>query len=493
MKAAFLIGVSVYNSLRDLPACTKDVSIIESLLKATGNYDKIEVLKDDTNSDTVKSVFRNFVRELKEQEEVVQELFIYFSGHGFQNKEDLFLLCTDYDDRRSKTTSFPNTELDELIRTISPVLTVKIFDACQSGYQYIKDTSVFEKNWSQQHKINKLIAMASCLEQEKSWANEQISFFTKAFFEGATNKKLGDNIYYRDIQSYIADSFASSSRQTPYFTTQIDGLEIFGTANKKIKDLQAKHQTLIEQTVKSKSLIDRIIESVNERESYFLPREKVDNLLKQIEPSELTLNFSDEIIQKLYKVKEIESISLKDISSAKLIAEKISDNKWKSECFVTVQQEPYQARELREDLPFLTRMETSINPFNRNKIPRSDDNYYKTITKHRACGVNIDFSLPFDCLQLQIQSDKLSLHPWNSYLFLIPARTYCVLVMGFIKLNRHSWNEFELQSSKIDWLFEELLWRDWAKHPPIQTLMTEIERRIKKDILQTCGIEFESE
>lgn len=327
----------------------------------------------------------------------------------------------------------------------------------------------------------------------KSWANEQISFFTKAFFEGATSKKLGDNIYYRDIQSYIADSFKSSSRQTPYFTNQIDGLEVFSTTNKKIKDVQIKHQLLIKQTIKSKSLLERVIESVDEQESYFLPKEKVENLLKQIEPSELTINLSDEIIQKLYKVKHIDSVGLKDIGSAKLIAEKVSGNKWKSECFVTIEQEPYQVRELRDDLPFLALMETSINPLSRKKIKHSDNNYYQTVTRYRASNITIDFPLPFDCLRLQIKSNKLSLHPWNSYLFLVPARTYCVFVMGFIKLNRHSWDEFELQASKIEWIYKELLWRDCEKQPPIQTLMTEIERRIKKDILQTCGIESESE
>ena len=96
-------------------------------------------------------------------------------------------------------------------------------------------------------------------------------------------------------------------------------------------------------------------------------------------------------------------------------------------------------------------------------------------------------------MRLQIQSNKLCLHPWHSYLFLIPARTYCVIAMGFVKLNRHSWDEFKLESSEIKWIFKELLWRDWEKNSPIQTLITEIEKRIKQDILQTCEINPESE
>jgi len=67
MKFAFLIGVSNYDSLNPLPACEKDVSIMESLLKATNNYEQIKVVKEDTTSEVIKSEFRKFAKELIEK------------------------------------------------------------------------------------------------------------------------------------------------------------------------------------------------------------------------------------------------------------------------------------------------------------------------------------------------------------------------------------------------------------------------------------------
>ena len=368
MKAAFLVGISNYESLNCLPGCANDVTLMESLLSATDNYDKIETVKNDTSSDAVKSVLRNFARELTEQEQSVEELFIYFSGHGSQSNDDVLLCCSDFNSKRPESTSLLNSELDQLIRTINPELTVKVFDACQSGYQYIKDTEVLTKNWKQQSSINKFIFMASCLRQENSFADETISFFTKAFFEGAVSKKLGDKIYYRDIQSHISDSFESYSKQTPLFVTQIDGLEIFGTINQEIKDLQAQHKSLIQQKIKSKSLSEIVLESIDEIESYFIPKEEVDILLKQIEPSVSKINLSDEISQKIYHIKNIDSITLKDIGSEKIIANEVWGKKWAHECFITIEQEPYQVRQLRDDLSPLAAMEaTPLNPFGRIK------------------------------------------------------------------------------------------------------------------------------
>ena len=64
MKAAFLIGVSKYDSLQNLSACAGNVPIIESLLSATKNYERVEFIKEDTNSDTVKLALINFAKEL---------------------------------------------------------------------------------------------------------------------------------------------------------------------------------------------------------------------------------------------------------------------------------------------------------------------------------------------------------------------------------------------------------------------------------------------
>ncbi|MEM8723865.1 MAG: KTSC domain-containing protein, partial [Cyanobacteria bacterium P01_G01_bin.39] len=488
MKAAFVVGVSVYSSLSPLSACASDASIIESLLKATNKYEKIKVLKDNTSSDKVKSSLRSFVKELLEQEQSVEELFIYFSGHGYQNSNELFLCCSNFNQKLPETTSLLNSELDELIRTINPELTVKVFDACQSGYQYIKDTDILRKNLSPNSGIEKFIFMASCSQQESSFADQNLSFFTRVFFEGVVNQKVDGDIYYRDIQSHIADSFQKSPEQTPLFVTQTNGLEVFGTMNSSIEKLRIEHQQLIQQKVKTKSFSARVLDAIEDLEQDYITPEKVNALLQEIEPSKLKISLSDEINRSLYQIDQIDSISIQDINSAKLIATTVSKNKWSDDCFITIEKEAYKVRQLRDDLPFFATF--SLTTPIRSK---SDDTYYETVTKYRPCDIKVNEQVPFDCLRIKIRPLKLCLHPWHSFLFILPARTYCVLAIGFVKLDRYSWDEFQLEPSEIEWVFQELLWRDWSNNSPTKTLMLETEKRIKQDIIKTTGITINSE
>jgi len=478
MKAAFLVGVSDYDSLKNLPGCEEDILIMESLLKATNSYEQVRVVKGNTNSDVIKSEFRKFAKELTEKS--VEELFVYFSGHGFQKDGEMFLCCSDYDSQRPESTSLSNSEMDELIRTIAPDLTVKVIDACQSGYQYIKDTNFLTDDLIKKS-IDKFIFMASSQQQENSFATQNVSLFTKAFFDAAVSKNVGEDVYYRDIQSYIADTFKDHRRQTPLFVSQTTGLEVFATSNDSIKALKATYKNLIHQQIKEKSIPERVLEVINEMESYYVSQEKIDGLLKSIEPSNLAIDLSDETVRSLYTIASVDSVSLLDIGSAKVIAQEVDDKKWKNECFIKIINESYKIRQIRRDLPPFATL--TLMASNKNL----DDDYYETVSRERPVDVQINYQMPFDCLRLSIKPLKLCLSPWNSYLFIIPARTYCVLALGFVKLNRTSWDEFELASSKIEWLFEEFTWRDWENTSPINTLTSQTERRLRQDAFQMTG------
>jgi hypothetical protein len=329
MRVAFLVGVSKYDNLEELPACKKDVELIEALLKATNNYEQIKTIKEVTDSESIKSSLRGLVKQLSGN--AIEEFFIYFSGHGLQRDGEMFLSCSDYSHNRSKSTSLLNSEVDELIRTISPELTVKVIDACQSGYSYIKDTSPWNNEIEDELKlksINKFIFMASSQQRESSFANEHISFFTKAFFDAAISKNSEEDVYYRDIQSHVADAFKENRKQTPLFVSQITGLEIFAKSNDEIQSLKAKYKILIQKRNEEKTASERILEIIDEMESYYLKQEVVDEYLSYLEPSKLQLSLSDEICKNLYEIVNIDSVSLQDVGSARKIAQKVEQEKW---------------------------------------------------------------------------------------------------------------------------------------------------------------------
>ncbi|MCY7278221.1 MAG: caspase family protein [Phormidesmis sp. CAN_BIN44] len=484
MKFAFLIGVSNYDSLDSLPACEKDVLIMESLLQATNSYEQVKVVKEDTNSDAIKSEFRKFAKELIEKS--VEEVFIYFSGHGFQKDGEMFLCCSDYSSQRPGSTSISNSEIDEIIRSIAPELTVKIIDACQSGYQYIKDINFSTQDLSKKS-IDKFIFMASSQQQENSLANQNTSFFTKAFFDAAVGKNIGENVYYRDIQNYISDTFRDDPRQTPLFVSQVTGLEVFATSNNDIKNLKATYRSLTEQKIRDKSVSERVLESVNEMELHYLPKERIDSLLNSIEPAKLAISLSDEVVQNLYTIENIDSVSLQEIGSAKMIAQEVNNKKWKNDCFIEIIKESYKVRQLRQDLS--TRLSIGLMTSTISGASKKlDDSYYETVINERPASIKINHQMPFDCLRLKIKPLKLCLSPWDSYLFILPARTYYVLGLGFVKLVRASLDEFKLVSSEIEWVYEEFSWRDWDHTSPIDALTSQVEKRLRQDALQLTGL-----
>ncbi|MCL1478042.1 MAG: caspase family protein [Marinobacter sp.] len=83
-----------------------------------------------------KKQISDFVEKHKNTD--IEELIFYFSGHGSRSEEDFFYVMSDFKESKKESTGLRNTELDGLIRTLKPKLTVKIIDACFSGTQYIK-------------------------------------------------------------------------------------------------------------------------------------------------------------------------------------------------------------------------------------------------------------------------------------------------------------------------------------------------------------------
>lgn len=136
MNLALLIGIDTYDRLAALPACANDLAIMHQTLKATNKYHHIELI-DNASAETAKEKLRNFFSNHNNNPHI-EEIFIYFSGHGAYQDDALFC-CADFDAKRAATTSISNTELDDLLRSAAPKVAVKVIDACQSGAPYIKD------------------------------------------------------------------------------------------------------------------------------------------------------------------------------------------------------------------------------------------------------------------------------------------------------------------------------------------------------------------
>ncbi len=225
-RIALLIGVSKYENESDLPPCKKDIQMISKIISGSDSYDDCLTLDSNEKSTTLKATVASYIR--KHQDDVIDEIFFYYTGHGSSTSDDFLYLFSDFSSSKVEQTSLRNSEFDSMLKSLSPKQTIKVVDACQAGTEYIKSNkdlrSIFEKSSSESFK--KTYFLFSSSSNQSSVALEDFSVFTKSFAMSLLNYE-GKDIRYRDIMDYISDDVNVKKYQTPLFIQQADNTEIF--------------------------------------------------------------------------------------------------------------------------------------------------------------------------------------------------------------------------------------------------------------------------
>ena len=225
-RIALLIGVSEYENESDLPPCKKDIQVVSKIIAGSDSYDDCLTLDSNEKSTTLKAEVASYIR--KHQDDAIDEIFFYYTGHGSSTSDDFLYLFSDYSSSKIEQTSLRNSEFDSMLKSLSPKQTIKVVDACQAGTEYIKSNkdlrSIFEKSSSESFK--KTYFLFSSSNNQSSVALEDFSVFTKSFAMSLLNYE-GEDIRYRDIMDYISDDVNVKKYQTPLFIQQADNTEIF--------------------------------------------------------------------------------------------------------------------------------------------------------------------------------------------------------------------------------------------------------------------------
>lgn len=225
---AIIVGVTDYveEKLR-LPASENDVSIMRELLLGSGKFNDVIVVQSQ-DAQALKAEVASFVGRF--QHDSIGDLFFYFTGHGEFVDDEFRFMLRDYSSERPAQTSLENSELDRLLRSLSPALVVKVVDACYSGMPYIKDGStVADQMMAQsQNVFSKCYFLFSSQNDQRSWASSNISDFTRAFVTTIANSSR-EAIRYKDVVDGLSDAFRNTPRQRPLFVIQGDYTEAFGT------------------------------------------------------------------------------------------------------------------------------------------------------------------------------------------------------------------------------------------------------------------------
>lgn len=289
---AVILGVSVYDHAISLPACKKDANLMYELLCATEKYEILQLEEDLTKSQIIEKVEGFFKTDAEESE--IDEVLFYFSGHGCQDKNDLHFILKGTEIERINATSLNNKEIDDLVRPYSPHLFVKIIDACESGLSYIK--SLDEKTGFHLNKtFENCIFMSSSKRSESSAADQECSFFTRAFIEAVYHGTEEDIIRYSDIQNYITDEFSSAKyEQTPYFSMQGDGRAVFANTTLTMKQIAEKYRKEETVPVEPESELEKNLEHFLEvYRSEEAVKEIVEKVKTVLQEEKLSLTWLD--------------------------------------------------------------------------------------------------------------------------------------------------------------------------------------------------------
>lgn len=238
MRIAILIGISEYKSQEDLKACYRDAEAIKELLISTGNYAETDILqiKGFEKASIAKEKIILFLKNYEDQN--IQEVFFYYSGHGLYNEDEFYYIMSDYDVVRLRLTSIENSEIDNLLRNLKPELTIKVIDACNSGLSYLKSGRSLKEVLDKTKSIFKscYFLLSSQVDQASMASSDSLSYFTESFLVGITNCPHG-TVRYKHIIDAISDYFEQFGKQTPQFVMQGTLRETFCKLDDKLEEL----------------------------------------------------------------------------------------------------------------------------------------------------------------------------------------------------------------------------------------------------------------
>jgi hypothetical protein len=447
---AVLIGINTYKNLHQLPACVGDVLKMKDLLKATGRFHSIEVIHGEHTADQVKDKIRNFfatARAIK-----IGEVFFYFSGHGTVEKDDVLFCCSDFNEKTPSTTSLTNSEVDDLIRSVSPSLAVKVLDACNSGAPYVKDAADgFQKSLSSSKgKIEKFYCMASSQLDQLSYAEADASDFTRSFVQGALRRDAG-SVLYRDIHAFIADSFSGNKLQTPFFIFQGSGTEEFATVNAQMLELRNNKQSSDGDQENGDSNDETLIDEISAKDALYVSEDNVRAALEKTAYSLERAEIQDSVVSKYYSTEISWVGKVENLDDNRSLAKWAFKEGLEKRFLIKILAETYFENVANYgSLTSYLGMGKSIGDIPTKKVRRS-----------RPSKLLVTHDLPIEAIHFDFKSIKHpSLRTFRLRIALFHSRTEVMVLTSMGLMKEVGWSTEKLETADLKWTVENLLWRD---------------------------------
>ncbi|GAB5990532.1 hypothetical protein OPLHCY645_27230 [Clostridium tetani] len=412
INAAIIISVSEYENISKLPGCKNDFRLMSDLIKATGKYDKILEIHENTSSTKVKENLTNFFTEIQDYN--VNELFFYYTGHGTFDGEDLKFALTDFLSEKLNATTLSNDFIDQQIRAIEPQLTVKVIDTCHSGVHYIKGDFDLSQVFKQKKNITNCYFMFSSHSNQYSYT-DKLSYFTRSFC-GAVLNYEGEEISYTSIIDYIKDNFNQFKEQTPFFVNQGTMTDMFCVITDSIKNIDISNYMSFESD-DFKSTTD-LVKLVKEKSELYFTKEQIENILKEIKNKLSQLETLNDLFN--LEIEEVKNYS--NILGIKTIA------KWADEhpndYFIKVKKE---RASIKED---------------KGGIFSAYSNLLNS-TRYEAVNISTKLDMIFDTLRLKVKPKFAAILPYQCNIVFLLSKYDMTVFYNFISFVEIGWEIYD--------------------------------------------------
>lgn len=446
MKIAILIGISNYKKLQKLPACVKDLHLMSKVINATKKYDDVLSISDKDSSSNAKRKISDFISKYHTKKEI-DEAFFYYTGHGeFYDNEFYYPLC-DFDSSNRKLTSLENSELDSLLRSLKPKLTIKVVDACNSGISYIKDDSEFDNYITKtQNLFDRCYFMFSSKLDQASYQDEDLSLFTRSFLK-SLRKEQNERIRYKDIMDYISDRFSEQEAQTPTFVTQSTMTEDFCIINKEIKKIvdelyksntteDAQKTDVDEVSYTEDTEPKTLVDIVKEEAIDYCTASEAKETIKDIEKHVKDFKYNSDIEQLLqFAYTPKTKPSYENLPKEAVIGNWLHKS---GDDFFTesiIEEEAYDV-EVRDMNPLTMHITGGI---------RTKTNYRKKIT-----GFKNTANTGYNIIEIKGEPNYLNVPPFNCTIVILLSKRLLVFFYFFTQYREKNWSERELLSD-VKW------------------------------------------
>lgn len=492
LRLALLIGVANYSSERSLPACDNDLETVSELIPRAAAFDDVVVIGDSPSSKVAKERIAEFVRRFQDID--VDEVLFYYTGHGSRRGEDFIFLFSDYDCRKIEQPSFRNSELDEMIKSISPGLMVKIVDACHSGVEYVKSESTLEDVlWkSAKSSYKRVYFFFSSASTEPSIAYSDLSVFTKSF-ANCIAESQGRELRYRDLMAYIADDRDVKKHQTPLFIQQANNTEVFCVVSEELAS-HVSQKIAATKVPESQPSPVPANEGVSDREDHLLSEVKSQSKDYCSESQaladigiipELSESFDwGSAVNELFQIQSIPHKNFDAVPGIDAMAEWLIKAEEPYFADVSYTEEEYETKERVEIEDPRSLLDSQLMMTPRKRIE------YKNVMRYRQVPGNITQMSPAACCLIIISfSPKEEVLPWlKGYIgFILSKRRLTLFCKHELEIEK-SWSKRDVANQNEWKLIHSNLKNDDEVKKSVELALAHIKQGIFVEVEARVGL-----